>query len=168
MSLKSPRVKALGIVLAIAWMLGPCQLGAMGLALAAMADGEHEVMLSEGSEDTLITLKHHAENADSEACSKRHHHSAMVAWLLQGQASRDGQHPDHQLKVHHGHAIGTKDRTATTLPEDANDAVKLPAVCCFVLDSAPLPLADRTSLSQRLAQRRYIPPSPARPVVLQI
>ena len=167
MSLKSLSGKALGIVLAIAWTLGPCHVGALGIALTAMADGEHEVVLSEDSEDTLITLKHHREKADSTVCPKGHHHSAMVAWMLQGQGSRNGQHPDHSLAFHHGKAMGSDEKAVTALPDMA-ERIDAPGATLIAVDVLPAPRVERSANGDLLVPRNYISPTPPRSRVLLI
>ena len=167
MSRKSLNHRVLGLILAVAWMLGPCHVGALGVVLMAVSDGSHEMILSEGDEETDITLKHQRDGLNAQACPAGHHHSAMVAWLLKGQESRNGQHPDHHLTLHHGKAIGSKDKNAVAL-SDIDSTTNLPADTVLVLAGSPLPRINQAPRYLRAAPRRHIPQDPPRASVLRI
>ena len=160
--------RVLGIILAFAWMLGPCHLGALSIITATSLDGGHEIILSESSEDTLITLAHRREDAASDACPPGHHHSLAVAWLLKNDNSEQSHHPDHHIALHQGKTAGIggdlKRITPATLFKVQAPAMRFPVVVAII----PPPLSEPSENDKTVHRRGYLPPAQQRPAVLLI
>lgn len=135
--------------LLVLWMAGPCHGEALAMVLAAEWDGQHQVQVSEGAQATVVVL-HHSRSCDVRRVSPpRHHHSAVIAWLLRGNAADSGEgHPDHVLSI--ASVASNKEKSKLAMP-GLQAAAPGPAVAALVatLPAPGLEISPRASRGDR-------------------